>query len=228
MSIIPAQSEYPYQNPSLEDIEGEVWEDIPGLDGCYLVSNLGRIKRQRRQIQKSNGAICVMQEKIIKPKVAKLINNLKKDYTFCLMGKVVLQGKDVAFSLARLVYYCCVEPFDLDDNNTVILCKDTDNFNIQPSNLLLSTCDQKQQRAVDRKRFRSSFLDLTEEERATIRKSIVQTRSKQVTQFTLNGERIETYQSLLEATRATGVTINSIRKVALGEATSAGGFSWSW
>ncbi len=134
----------------------------------------------------------------------------------------------MAFSLARMVYYCFIEPFDLDDKQIVILCLNIDNFDIQASNLMLSSCNQKQQRAVDRKRFRSSLFDLSDEERATIRKSIIKTRSRLVTQFTLQGERIETYQSLSEAERVTGATANSIRKVALGEATSAGGFRWAW
>lgn len=34
----------PYKNLSLEDMEGEVWKDIKGLDGLYKVSNKGRIK----------------------------------------------------------------------------------------------------------------------------------------------------------------------------------------
>lgn len=34
----------PYQNLSLEDMPGEVWKDIPGWEGKYLVSSLGRVK----------------------------------------------------------------------------------------------------------------------------------------------------------------------------------------
>lgn len=35
---------YPYQNLSLENIPGEVWKDIPGWEGRYQASNMGRIK----------------------------------------------------------------------------------------------------------------------------------------------------------------------------------------
>jgi len=34
----------PYQNLSLEDMPGEVWKDVPGYEGLYQVSNLGRAK----------------------------------------------------------------------------------------------------------------------------------------------------------------------------------------
>lgn len=38
----------PYENLSLEDMPGEIWQDIPGYRGHYLVSNLGRVKSVRR------------------------------------------------------------------------------------------------------------------------------------------------------------------------------------
>lgn len=38
----------PYQNLSLEDIPGEVWKDIPGLEGRYQASSVGRIKSIRK------------------------------------------------------------------------------------------------------------------------------------------------------------------------------------
>ena len=31
----------------IEDIEGEVWKSIPGFNGRYMVSNMGRIKSLR-------------------------------------------------------------------------------------------------------------------------------------------------------------------------------------
>jgi len=37
-----------YTNMSLENIEGETWNDIPGYDGVYQASNLGRIKSCER------------------------------------------------------------------------------------------------------------------------------------------------------------------------------------
>jgi hypothetical protein len=38
-----------YLNMSLEDIEGEIWEDIPEYDGVYQASTKGRIKTLRRE-----------------------------------------------------------------------------------------------------------------------------------------------------------------------------------
>lgn len=39
---------YPYQNLSLEDMPNEVWKDVAGYEGIYMVSNLGRVKALER------------------------------------------------------------------------------------------------------------------------------------------------------------------------------------
>ena len=75
-------------------------------------------------------------EKIIKPRIGKAANNYKNDFTYYVLGKVVVEGKTFAFSVSRMVYYCFIEPFDLKDKTIVILFKDTDNLNIHPSNLI--------------------------------------------------------------------------------------------
>lgn len=60
-----------FDNLSIEDIEGEIWNDIPGFDGIYQASNLGRVKscdrvaqngrswigRIRRQNKSSSGVL---------------------------------------------------------------------------------------------------------------------------------------------------------------------------
>jgi hypothetical protein len=45
----------PYQNLSLDDMQGEIWKDIKGYDGYYQVSNFGRIKSLSREILKKRG-----------------------------------------------------------------------------------------------------------------------------------------------------------------------------
>jgi len=81
-----SQKVYPYQNMSLENLEGEVWEDVPGLDGYFLISNFGRIKRQQYDLQHPNGFVYMLPEKIIKPKIGKAANKFKNDYTYYIKG----------------------------------------------------------------------------------------------------------------------------------------------
>lgn len=40
--------QYPYQNLSLDEMPNEVWRDIVGYEGLYVVSNMGRIKSLAR------------------------------------------------------------------------------------------------------------------------------------------------------------------------------------
>ena len=35
---------------TLENLDGEVWKDIPGYEGFYEVSNMGRIKSKERHV----------------------------------------------------------------------------------------------------------------------------------------------------------------------------------
>jgi hypothetical protein len=52
-------------NKSLDDLEEEIWKDIPDYEGYYQVSNMGRVKSLLRIIQKSNNRIMTFQPKIL-------------------------------------------------------------------------------------------------------------------------------------------------------------------
>lgn len=70
-----------YKNLSLEDLEGEVWKDIPNYEGLYQVSNLGRVKSLPRACGGEHNRF-VSKTKIMKtrPNVnGYLQTNIKKD-----------------------------------------------------------------------------------------------------------------------------------------------------
>lgn len=70
----------------------EVWKDIPGYEGYYQVSNLGRVKGVER--------ISHINHHIIKEKI--LCNTLNhKGYKLCYLCK---KGITRAFAIHRLVY----------------------------------------------------------------------------------------------------------------------------
>lgn len=56
----------PYENLSIVDMPGELWKDIPGWEGYYQISNLGRAKSVRRTISDKNGVTRPIRERIIK------------------------------------------------------------------------------------------------------------------------------------------------------------------
>ncbi|MBX2925878.1 MAG: hypothetical protein KF746_27025 [Chitinophagaceae bacterium] len=68
-----------YKDRSLKDRKGEKWEDIPGLDGYYLVSNYGRVKRVRRELRRTDGNMYILREMIIIPCIMKAPNKHMND-----------------------------------------------------------------------------------------------------------------------------------------------------
>lgn len=219
---------YPYQDLKLRSIKGEKWKDIPGLEGYYQISNYGRIKRLEYEMQYKNGAIYLKEEKIIKPTIVKQPNKFKRDHSYFLTNRVILNKKRHNFTIARIVYYCFVEQFDYDDSTIVIICRDGDNFNIKPSNLRKVSLSEKQQRTVVRKRFRSPYSNLTERLKKKQRRAIINAVSKKVTQYTREGKKIKTYPSMAAAQRATGIFASSIGSRAGGKGKTAGGYIWRW
>lgn len=65
----------------------EVWKDIPGYEGAYQVSSLGRVKSVTRTILRSDGIRYVVHEKILRPCVNKrgyksvVLRHNRKDVT---------------------------------------------------------------------------------------------------------------------------------------------------
>lgn len=223
-----AKKAYPYENLSLTDIKGERWADIPSLDGYIVISNYGRVKRLEYEMTYKNGAVYVKPEKIIVPTIIANPNKFKNDQTLFLTNRVVLHGRRYNLTIARLVYYCFVQEFDLADYDSFIVCKDGNGLNIRPSNLQLVGRAEKQQRMVTRGRFSSPLLKLDEAARAAIRQTINKTLNKQVSQYTVAGKKIKTYPSLIAAEKATGIHSVSIGRVAVGRKITAGGYAWRY
>lgn len=219
---------YPYHNLDLKNIKGEKWKDLPELEGYYQISNYGRIKRLEYEMEYKNGVIYLKEEKIIKPGIIKQVNKFKKDNTCFLTNRVIFNKRKHNFTIGRILYYCFIEHFNYEDSDRVIICKDGDNFNLRPSNLRKVTISQKQQRTVERKRFRSPYSTLSEKLKKKQRAAIINSVSKPVTQYTKESKKVKTYPSMAAAQRATGVFASSIGNRAAGIGKTAGGYIWRW
>jgi len=219
---------YPHQYLSLNDLKNEKWKDISGLEGYFMVSNFGRVKRLEYEMEYKNGAVYMKPEKIIKPAIARKKNKFKNDETCFLVNRVVLDGIKYNLTLSRIVYHCFKEKFDLSDKKINILCKDGDGLNVIPANLVKATLYEKAERMVARGRFESSLKYLDKESKNRQRAAIVKTKSKQVSQYGLQGKLISTFSSAAEAERATKVFATSIGHAASGGLISAGGYVWAW
>jgi hypothetical protein len=79
---------------------------------------------------------------------------------------------------------------------------------------------------LSRKR-RSPVLDLSKEERNRRSQQAIALKSrKQVTQYSNEGKKVRTFESLAEAQKATGIACSSIRDAAAGKIWLSGGFFW--
>lgn len=217
---------YPYQNLSLKNIKGERWKDIPGLEMYFKVSDYGRVKRLEYGLTYSDGRIYVKPEKIIKPVVMKIPNNFKNDDLFFLRISTTLFKRKYNFCIARLVFNCFIQPFKMDDASIIILTKDGNGLNIKPSNLVMASNKDKQQRMFDLKRNKLPVLEGEARQRAIAKAKF--TNNKQVSQYSLGGKLVKEYASIAIAARETGISPSHISQIAKGIEFSAGGFLWRY
>lgn len=214
----------PYEELLLQNLKGELWKDIPGLEMYGQVSNFGRIKRLSYELEYSDGRIFIKPEMIIKPVVMKIPNAFMKDHVFFLRATMTLFRQQYNFSVARLVYHCFVERINLADDTIVILTKDRNGLNIRPSNLVKATLTQRQRRSFDLNRHQ---MPVPDEER--IKRWVQKTRerlNKEISQYSMNGKRIKTFASIALASEETGISHSHISNRARGVEYSAGRFIW--
>lgn len=75
-------------------MEEEIWKPIKDYEGCYEVSNLGRVRSIKRTIVKNDGRVTTYKERIIKP--------YKNNQGYLIVGLYV-KGKHEKFLVHRLV-----------------------------------------------------------------------------------------------------------------------------
>jgi len=136
----------PYKDFLLVSRRGEIWDDIPGFEGYFRISNFGRIKRMEREIVYSNGRIHLLKEKILAPRLQRSPNQTMQDHTHQLTAHLALDGKRFHLPISRLVYNCFMSPFALDDWKIIVVSRNGNGLDIRPRNLLLIPRDTKTKR----------------------------------------------------------------------------------
>ncbi len=221
-----SKKEYPYQNLSLKDMKREVWEDIPGLDGYFMISNLGRVKRLEYELIFEDGRVYVKKPQIIKPTLVQSINHFVGDKTYFLRTTLNLFGKTYNFSIARMVYYCFVKPFNFEDKHNLITYNDGNNTHILPSNLKLISMHDLRKRTISETRCENILLRPEIRTKATI--AWVKKRGRIISQYNKLGGKIKTFHSIAEAAAVTGLGTSNISGVIQGRKLTAGGFVWRY
>lgn len=215
----------------------ELWRDIPGYEGLYQVSTLGRVRSCNRVVTRSlkNGEKLVhLKGKVLAPKVS---NTGYKSVMLCLNGFCKLHSVHRLVALAFLLK-------DSPDRNQVDHI-DGDRLNNCVSNLRWCTNKENSNFSIGVERKRVAQIGKTQtseqikkrvakltgrkrddRQRATIR--IRNGRNHSVVQMSLDSEVIAVFNSLADAERATGIAHNNISKACLGQIKTCGGFKWKY
>jgi hypothetical protein len=83
-----------WDNLSLKDMPTETWKDVPGWEGLYAVSDLGRVKSLKRPMVSPNPGITYYKDKILRQQ------HVRNEY---LRARLCRDGKVFNFLLHRLV-----------------------------------------------------------------------------------------------------------------------------
>jgi hypothetical protein len=216
-----------FREMDINDLPDELWKDIPGLEGYGMISNYGRVKRLQYELLNAEGHAVMYKARIQKQRVQRRYNEFKKDYKEVLQARIQINKQCHYISVGRIVYYCFVEKFDLDDNSIFITYKDGNGLNPIPDNLLKVNISGLQHIIMATQRKDLHFSHSKENQERCIEKARL-VRNKKVMQYDLQGTYIATYDSISIAAKATGINLSSISLASKKKRyQTAGGFIWS-
>ncbi|MNU18785.1 NUMOD4 motif protein [compost metagenome] len=194
-------------NLSLKDLPDEHWKLIEGFEN-YAISNYGRIKSLERWVSIPNGGEQKILDRIIKPQAFRYFNKHLKAYFYNVRCNLCIEGKVHGRSIARLVYYHFVEEFDMEDLSFRISFKDENRFNIHFSNLEKFTAIELRNKTLNTGRGKKGNYQ------------------QAITQYTVNGDCIASYENIYAASDALGIHHTHILAVINKKRTTAGTYRW--
>lgn len=217
---------YPFQNKSLTNIRNEKWKDIPGFEGIYQASSMGRVKSLDRIISHPRLKEQFVEGKILSQSIAEN-RNIKTGVPMVdLRVSLSSEGAQYYYNTRRIIYITFVDPnLDYSKDELYIINKDGDGYNNRLSNLKAVTRSEKQKRVFERGRH-DTYLKTAD--RSKWPKNYGgYTRRKPVKQY-LKGKLIARYESVSEAARQTGCDEKGIILTAKGTHHQCGGFKWKY
>lgn len=168
---------------SLDDLDGEIWNDVYGFDGLFSVSNLGRVKRELRTTSYGR----TIQEKI----VARIYYTNKKSRKKSACVKLNFENKRVVRTVASLVVEAFIRP--LNDNECAIHIDKSKLFNDSLNNVKIGTYSES---------IKSDFIQKAK--KPLLGNSGITGRNKIIEQLDLKGNIIREFISMGEIERVTG------------------------
>jgi hypothetical protein len=204
-------SKYAFMNLSLEPMEGEEWKDIPQFDGCYAVSNYGRIWATPRPVISITGQSYYTKERIRKQCLTKYYNAHTKDYTEQLSLHLRYEGKSYSLKVNRLVYEFFVAAPGIDMEDLLVVHNDGDNCNNRYDNLVLMNGTELYGHGLKmKKRPRTGKKNTKSKPPIWSDKN----SPRPIVQYSLDGKKLNEYDSIEQAAMANNTNRESIRTVA--------------
>lgn len=187
----------PYHVP---DLDNEVWKDIPGHEGNYKISNLGRVKSCDRIIpHKLHGTWH------IKERLLKLNWNGPQNYQYLCVMLHVGKGKMICRRVHRIVAECFIpNPNNLPQVNHI----DGNKLNNTVTNLEWVTAKENTDHAWEN----------------GLCQNIVKAKQRPV----VNVDTGERFNSIADAERSFGCSMGSISHALNGKHECAHGYHWTY
>jgi len=203
---------------------GEIWKDIPGFEGSYQASTMGRIKSLDRTIPHPRLYQQFVKGQILSQSVSKNRNLKTGEPMIDLRVTLAIENTQYYFNVRRVIYKTFIDPsLDYDKDGLYVINIDNDGYNNRPENLRLVTKSEKQLRAVQRDRV-LPFLKTAD--RTHWKKNY--SNCKPVAQYDLEGNLIKQYPSVKEASRQLHLSDKAIIQVAKGMYKQWNGYVWRY
>lgn len=185
----------------------EIWRDIKGYEGLYQVSNTGKVKSlKRKMLNRWKNGFKIMKEKVLKPYknynnhlYVKLVNNTIK---------TIFVHRLVAFAFPEIcgewfegaeVHHIDLNPLNNNAENLIFISKERHKELHNNSSI-----------SIERRIEGSKF------------------QMKPIIQLTKDYVLVNSFSSINEAERKTGISHTKISLVCQGKRNTSGGFIWKY
>jgi len=185
----------------------EIWKDIPGYEGFYQISNLGKVRSLNRYVKSKNNSIKLLKSK----RMTISIYDVGYEY-ICLSKK----GKRIKHKIHRLVALAFIpNPNNKPEVNHINGIKHDNNY----LNLEWATSSENQQHAY------RTGLQIPQK---NVRTGIKNSNSKQVLKYDLHGELLDEYECARIAAEKHMVATSSITESCRTGKIKVRGFVWKY
>lgn len=214
-----------WKETTIKLLPGEVWKDIPGFEGSYQASCLGRVRSLDREVPHTRLFTQFVKGRILKQSRHKNINLLGKKLMSDLRVSLARDGNMYYFNTRRLVYTTFVKMIDYTKDRCYVINKDGNGYNNAVDNLMLVSPSEKQKRVFTRKR---TISYLSYADRSQWKTNGGTSRRKPVAQFSRQGKLMKEFVSIMEASKQTGCGEKEIIEVAKGKWKQTKGFVFKY